>query len=358
MRTILGTNIGIDLGTTSIVIYHEGRGIVLAEPSAAAYDTATGRLIAVGKRAYDMLGRTPDSIKVVKPLRNGVVSDFTATRHILRYFLQKICRNMVFKPNVVVCVPSSVTSLEKRTILELVIESGAGRACLIEEPLAAALGAGLRSDRPMGTMVVDIGGGTTDVAVMTMGSISTSQSINIAGNALDEAIMRQIKNERAVLIGERTAENIKKQIGCAQLRELELGLTVKGKHYVTGMPVSFELTSTEAYLAMRQNLELIADTVRQVLENTLPELAGDVLTSGIYLTGGGALLQGFDKMIENKTGIKTFVALDPLNCVALGIGFAIKNMDILFDNGGSFKTKEEIGSFESERLYTEDNNYD
>ena len=345
---MLGINIGIDLGTTSIIIYIEGKGIVLSEPSAAAYDAKTGRLIAVGKKAYEMFGRTPDSIKVIKPLRDGVVSDFTATRHILKYFLQKICRNMVFKPNIVVCVPSSVTNLEKRTILELVISSGAGRACLIEEPLAAALGAGLRSDKPMGTMVVDIGGGTTDVAVMTMGSISVSQSIKCAGNAFDESIMRQIKNERDILIGEITAENIKKQIGCAQLREDELGLTVKGKHYITGMPVSFELTSTEVFLAMRQNLELIAETVSGVLQQTLPELAADVFTTGIYLTGGGALIQGFDKMIEEKTGVKTYAALDPLNCVAKGIGIALKNQNILFDNGETFKTGDQIGEIKSE----------
>lgn len=354
---MFGINIGIDLGTTSIVVYVEGKGIVLSEPSAAAYDTATGRLIAVGKRAYEMFGRTPDSIKVIKPLRNGVVSDFTATRHILKYFLQKICRNMVFKPNIVVCVPSSVTSLEKRTILELVTASGAGRACLIEEPLAAALGAGLRSDKPMGTMVVDIGGGTTDIAVMTMGSISVSQSIKCAGNTFDESIMRQIRRERDILIGERTAENIKKQIGCAQLREVELGLTVKGKHYITGMPVAFEITSTEVFLAIRQNLELIADTVSLVLQQTLPELAADVLTTGIYLTGGGALLQGFDKMIEEKTGVKTYAALDPLNCVAMGIGAAIRNPAILFDNGETFRTADSIGEIKSDNG-KEDNIYD
>ncbi len=340
---MLGVNIGIDLGTTSIVIYVEGRGIVVSEPSVAAYDVKTGKLIAVGKKAYKMVGRNPDSIRVVKPMRNGVVSDFTATRHILTYFLQHICRNMVFKPNIIVCVPSTVTNLEKRTILDLVTSSGAGKACLIEEPLAAALGAGLESDRPMGTMVVDIGGGTADVACMTMGCISVSRSVKTAGNAFDEAIIRQIRRERDVLIGEVTAENIKKQIGCAELREVELGLTVKGKHYITGMPVSIEVTSTEVYLAMRQNLESIAETVREVLELTPPELAADIFTTGIYLTGGGAMLEGIDRMIQQKTGIKTFVAEDPLNCVALGTGIALADMDILIDNGCMFKTRDEIG---------------
>ena len=287
---MLGTNIGIDLGTTSIVIYIEGKGIVLSEPSVAAYDTNSGHLIAVGKKAYEMIGRTPDNIRIVKPMRHGVVSDFTATKHILRFFLSKICKNMIFKPNVVVCVPSMVTNLEKRTILDLITAAGAAKACLIEEPLAAALGAGLKSDRPKGAMVVDIGGGTTDVAVITMGCISVSDSVKVAGNAFDEAIMRQIRRERDVIIGERTAEFIKKQIGCSYLRSAELGLTVKGKHFITSMPVSIDVSSTEVYLAMRPQLESISETVRSVLELTPPELSADIADSGIYLTG--VLLHG------------------------------------------------------------------
>lgn len=340
---MLGVNIGIDLGTTSIVIYIEGKGIVLAEPSVAAYDTVSGRLIAVGKKAYEMIGRNPDTIRIVKPMRHGVVSDFTATKHILRYFLSKICKNMVFKPNVVVCVPSMVTSLEKRTILDLITAAGAAKACLIEEPLAAALGAGLKSDRPMGAMVVDIGGGTTDVAVITMGCISVSDSVKIAGNAFDEAIMRQIRRERDVIIGERTAEFIKKQIGCSYLRNAELGLTVKGKHFITSMPVSIDVSSTEVYLAMRSHLETIGKTVRSVLELTPPELSADIADSGIYITGGGALLHGIDKMLSDKTGVKTFIAKDPLNCVALGTGEALAHIDILSQNGYVFKARDEIG---------------
>lgn len=340
---MLGVNIGIDLGTTSIVIYIEGKGIVLAEPSVAAYDTVSGRLIAVGKKAYEMIGKNPDTIRIVKPMRHGVVSDFTATKHILRYFLSKICKNMVFKPNVVVCVPSMVTSLEKRTILDLITAAGAAKACLIEEPLAAALGAGLKSDRPVGAMVVDIGGGTTDVAVITMGCISVSDSVKVAGNAFDEAIMRQIRRERDVIIGERTAEFIKKQIGCSYLRNAELGLTVKGKHFITSMPVSIDVSSTEVYLAMRPHLETIGETVRSVLELTPPELSADIADSGIYVTGGGALLHGIDKMLQEKTGVKTFVANDPLNCVALGTGEALAHIDILSQNGYVFKARDEIG---------------
>lgn len=340
---MLGVNIGIDLGTTSIIIYVEGKGIVLSEPSVAAYSSADGKLLAVGKRAYDMIGKNSDSIRIVKPMRNGVVSDFSATRHILSYFLSKICKNMVFKPNVVVCVPSTVTGLEKRTILDLITAAGAAKACLIEEPLAAALGAGMKSDRPKGTMIVDIGGGTTDIAVITMGCISVSQSVKTAGNSFDEAIMRQIRRERDVLIGEHTAENIKMQIGCAYLREAELGLTVKGKHFITAMPASIEVTSTEIYLAMRPQLEIIGEGVRSVLELTPPELSADISETGIYLTGGGALLGGFDKMIAHKTGVKTYVATDPVNCVALGTGVALSHMDILIDNGYMFKSRDEIG---------------
>ena len=202
---MLGTNIGIDLGTTSILIFVEGKGIVVSEPSAVAFDTDTGRLLAVGQKAADMIGRNPDSITVVKPMRGGVISDFTATKAIVRVLLYKVCKNMVFKPNIVVCMPSTVTNLEKRTILDLVTAAGAGRACLIEEPLAAALGAGLDIRRPMGTMVVDIGGGTADIAVVTMGSISISKSVKIAGNILDEDIIRYLRRERNIVIGEKTA---------------------------------------------------------------------------------------------------------------------------------------------------------
>ncbi len=343
---MIGTNIGIDLGTTSIKIYVEGKGIVLCEPCAAAYEVDSGKLLAVGKRAQDMYEKTPDSIRVVKPMVNGIVSDFTATKHILQSFLSKICKTMVFKPNVVACVPSMVTNLEKRTILDLITSAGAAKACLIEEPLAAALGAGLKSDRPKGAMVVDIGGGTTDIAVITMGCISVSSSVKVAGNVLDEAIQRQIRRERDVIIGEKTAEHIKKSIGCSYLREVELGLTVKGKHFITGMPVSIEVTSTETYLAMRPVLEQISEAVRSVLELTPPELAADIMSTGIYLTGGGALLDGIDEMLYRKTGIKTFVAERAVECVALGTGEALAHIDILSQNGYVFKSRDEIGGLE------------
>lgn len=345
---MLGTNIGIDLGTTSVVVYVEGKGIVMTEPCVAAYEKESGKLIAVGRSAWQMLEKNPDSVRVVKPMLHGVVSDFTATKHILKFVLSKICKNMVFKPNVVVCVPSMATSLEKRTILDLITSAGAAKACLIEEPLAAALGSGLKSDRPVGTMVVDIGGGTTDIAVITMGCISVSRSIKVAGNALDEAIVRQIRRERDVIIGDKTGELIKKQIGCSYLREVELGLTVKGKHFITNMPVSIEVSSTEAYLAMRPHLETIAENVRSVLEMTPPELSADICESGIVLTGGGALLRGMDEMIQRKTGVRTTVAEAPLNCVVLGTGEALSHIDILSQNGYVFKARDEIGGLTPE----------
>lgn len=342
---MLGINIGVDLGTTSTIIFVEGKGIVLSEPTAAAYEKATGKMFATGKKAYSMVGRNPDSIKVVLPMKDGVISDFTVTQNILRYYLQRICGNMVFKPNVIICLPCTVTNLEKRTILDLATSSGAARACLIEEPLAAALGAGIDISHPKGILVVDIGGGTADIAVITMGSISVSKSIKVAGNAFDDAIVRYFRRERDILIGLRTAERIKMKIGCAYLREAELAIEVKGKNYITGMPARSEITSTDVYLAIREQLEYIGEAVRTVLEETPPELGADISDSGILLTGGGALLCGMDVMIKQKTGIKTRVANDPLNCVANGIGKVLKNLDILAESGYLFKTGEEVRGY-------------
>jgi len=342
---MLGTNVGVDLGTSSVLVYVEGKGIVVNEPSVAAYSSETGQLIAVGRRAFEMLGRNPESIRVVKPMLNGVVSDFNATNHILRYYLSQVCKNMMFKPNIVVCVPSSVTKLEQRTILDLVTASGAAKACLIEEPLAAALGAGLSVGRPSGVMVVDIGGGTTDVAVITMGSISVSRSIRVAGNALDEAIVRYFRRERDVHFGERTAEKIKMKIGSACLREADLAIEARGKYGVTGMPARLEITSTEVYFAIRDQLDSISDAITGVLELTPPELAGDISDNGIILTGGSALLHDMDRMVRKDTGIRTLVCEDPITCVAMGTGIALKNIDLLISNGYMFQSREEITGY-------------
>ncbi|MGI6249510.1 MAG: rod shape-determining protein [Acutalibacteraceae bacterium] len=340
-----GANIGVDLGTTSVVIYVQGKGIVLNEPTAAAYLEKSGKVLAVGRKAFTMVGRAPSSIKVVLPMKDGTVADFTVTLNIVRTYLQRICGNMVFKPNVVICLPSGVTNLEKRTILDLAISSGAGKACLIDEPLASALGAGIDISRPNGTMVVDIGGGTTDVAVLTMGSISISRSVKLAGNALDEAIIRYFSRERALIVGEKTAEKVKRKIGCSFMREPEIAISVKGKNYITGMPTRVEVNSTEIYLAIRERLENICDTIISVLESTPPELSADIADNGIVLTGGGALLSGLDRLIESKTGIKTYVADEPLLCVAKGIGKVMNNRKFLERSGYMFKTAEEIKGY-------------
>ena len=336
---MFGMKIGIDLGTTSVQIYVSGKGIVLSEPSVAACNTADGSLICLGEHAYEMVGKNPDSIRVIKPMRNGVISDFGVTRRMLEYYVEKICRYAIFKPQVIVCMPSTITNLERHTLLDAAIAAGAGKAGLIEEPLAAAIGAGIDISHPYGTIIVDIGGGTTDVAVITMGSIAISSSIKVAGNAFDDAIMRYVRYRKGILIGERTAEHIKRSIGCAYLREEEVAMTVKGKDYASGMPCSFEITSAEVYSALRESLDRICSLLTSVLEFTPPELASDIATEGIILTGGGSLLYGMDRMIYNRTGIHTQVADDAVNCVARGIGKVLGGVQLMEDEGYIFKTR-------------------
>lgn len=342
---MLGLKIGIDLGTTSVEIYVGGKGIVLSEPAVAACAAADHSLIAVGQRAYEMVGKNPESIQVIKPMRNGVISDFTVTRKMLMYYIEKICRHAIFKPRVIVCMPSTITSLERKTLLDAAIVSGAGKAGLLEEPLAAAIGAGIDISHPYGTLIVDVGGGTTDVAVITMGSIAISSSIKVAGNAFDDAIMRYVRYEKGILIGELTAEEIKKQIGSAYLREEEIALVAKGKEYASGMPCSFEITSSEVYTALREPLDRICSLIRAVFEYTPPELASDIAQEGIVLTGGGAMLYGMDRMIYARTGIHTRVAEEPASCVVKGIGKALGKMQLLEDNGYIFKTREQVNAY-------------
>lgn len=339
---MLGLGIGIDLGTTSVIAYLEGKGIVLSEPSVVAFRKDTGRIMALGSPAYKMIGREPDSITVIRPMKDGVVSDFTVTEKMLRYYIKKICENRIFKPNIIVCMPSSVTNLEKRTILDVITTAGAGKACLIEEPLAAALGAGLSITEPRGIMVVDMGGGTCDIAVITMGTVAISASVKAAGNALNESIIKYLKRERDIVIGELTAEDIKKKIGCASLRRDEVAYVAKGKHYISGMPVDFEVTSNEIYLAMRETINTILDGIHSVLESTPPELVSDIYDSGIMLTGGTAMLFGLTDAVEKSTGVKASVADDPVNCVINGIGSVIGDLDFLAENGYLFKSRQDI----------------
>ncbi|MCQ2462712.1 MAG: rod shape-determining protein [Clostridia bacterium] len=340
-----GINIGIDLGTTSIIIYVENEGIVLSEPSVAAYDVDSGELIALGDYAKSMIEKAPDTIRVVCPMREGVISDFGVTETMLRYYIKKICGNRIFKPNIIVSMPSSVTNLERRTVLDVVTSSGAGKACVIEEPLAAAIGAGLDIKRPGGHRVADIGGGTSDIAVITMDSIALSDSVRIAGDAFDTAIQRYCRRERDVLIGMPTAERLKTVLGCAYLPEEEIAVSVKGKHYLTGMPVSFEITSTEIYLALREQVEAIGDAIKDVLERTPPELANDIFTSGLVITGGGGMLRGLAKAMGEKLKITARLAPDAINCVVKGTGYALRNMQFLEDNGYVFKNREQITGY-------------
>ena len=337
-----GLNIGIDLGTTNVNVYQQGKGIVMSEPSVVAYRTTTGKMTAVGRTAYKMIGKEPPSIETIRPMKDGVVSDFSVTEQMLRYFIKKICGNEIFKPNIIISMPGTVTNLEKRTILDVITASGAGKACLLEEPLAAAIGAGIETSHPSCVMVVDLGGGTTDVAVITMGSMAVATSIKVAGNTLNDDIRRYCSRERNVLIGEQTAENIKKQIGCAFRRPEGVAMIAKGKDYVTGMPVEFEINSTEVYLCMRTHILNIVDSVMGVLERTPPELAGDIMEEGIILTGGTALLYGLCDIIEERTGIKTRVAENPMDCVVNGIGHCLDHLELLFNNGYLFQTREDI----------------
>ena len=339
-----GINIGIDLGTNNVRFFVEGKGLVLSDNAVTASDTRNGRTLSLGAKAYQMIGRTPDSVAVHYPLRDGIISDFTAAQNLLRYYLQKICGNRIFKPNLLLCMPSGLTGLEKRTLLNIAVSSGAAKACLIEKALAAAIGAGVDYSKPRGTMVVDVGGGTTEIAVVTMGSLAQHESLRIGGNTFDQDIRRYVRRERDILIGRLTAEQIKKKIGCAYLRDAEIAIAVKGKSYLSGMPVVFEATTTEVYLAMREHLELIAETVRATLSQTLPELLGDIADSGVILTGGSALLPGLAGCIERRTHVRTRVADDPANCVARGIGVALEHMNLLSENGYFYKTPQQIGS--------------
>ena len=328
-------NIGIDLGTATVLIYVKGKGIVLREPSVAAIDKVSGKVYAVGSDAQKMIGRTPGNIVAIRPLRDGVISDYDTTEKMLKDFLNKVNFSRFFKPNIVICVPSGVTEVEERAVLDVALQAGAKRAYVIEEPLAAAIGAGIDIAEPNGNMIVDIGGGTTDIAVISLGGVVVSNSIKIAGDTFDDAIIKYIRKKYNILIGERTAEEIKTNIGCVYPLEASLSITVKGRNLVTGLPNSLEISSNEIIEALSEAANTIADAIHNVLERTPPELVGDIATNGIMLTGGGALMQGFDKLIEAKTGIKAVIADDPTTCVAIGTGISLESMDIIQAAGNS-----------------------
>lgn len=326
-------DIGIDLGTSSVLVYVKGKGIVLREPSVVAVNRNSGELLAIGEEARIMLGRTPGNIVAVRPLRNGVISNFHDTERMLRYFLRKVIgRRLFFKPRVIVCVPSGVTEVERRSVIEATEEAGARHTALIEEPMAAAIGAGLDIAAPYGNMVIDIGGGTSDVAIISLGGIVLSDSAKVAGDRFDEALVRYMKKKHNMLIGERTAEEIKINIGSAFPRKEQIYMEVAGRNLISGLPKMVTLSSNETIEAFEEPLNALMELLHGVLERCPPELSSDIAENGVCMTGGGSLLYGLDRMLSEKTGIPCYVAEDAISCVAIGTGMALDNMD-LYANG-------------------------
>ncbi|WFA09487.1 rod shape-determining protein [Tissierella sp. Yu-01] len=323
-------DMGIDLGTANTLVFAKGKGILIREPSVVAIQSNTKQVLAVGEEAKRMIGRTPGNIVAIRPLKDGVIADFDITQSMLKYFFGKsMSRKSIFQPRVVVCVPSGVTEVEKRAVEEAAIHAGAKEAFLIEEPMAAAIGAGLPVQEPTGSMVVDIGGGTTEVAIISLGGIVTSNSIRVAGDELDDSIVTYIKKEYSLMIGDRTAENIKIKIGSADRESEVVKMNITGRDLISGLPKTLEISSTEIYEALREPVLNILDAIKSTLEKTPPELAADVMEQGIMLTGGGALLHGLDSLVMRETGMPVHIADDPLDCVALGTGKALESIDIL-----------------------------
>ena len=323
-------DIGIDLGTANILVTIKGKGIVLREPSVVAIDIKTGDILATGYEAKEMLGRTPENIKAVRPLKDGVIADFTATQLLLKNILRKVCqRYNARRPRVVVGVPSGITEVEERAVEESVMQAGAREVYLIEEPMAAAIGAGLNVADASGSMVVDIGGGTTEVAVISLGGIVVSKSLRIAGDELNEDIINYIKREENIAIGETTAEEVKMKIGCADPLMTDLSMEIRGRDLGTGLPRNIVLKSSQVMEAMRESIDKIIETIKQALEKTPPELASDLIEKGIMLTGGGALIQNFDKLLSRETNIPIYIASEPLDCVVKGTEKTLEDLEKL-----------------------------
>ncbi|MEO7804600.1 MAG: rod shape-determining protein [Actinomycetota bacterium] len=328
--TFMGRDMAIDLGTANTLVYVRGRGIVLNEPSVVAINMKTNAILAVGTEAKRMIGRTPSHIQAIRPLKDGVIADFDVTEKMLRYFIQKVHKRRVLaKPRVVICVPSGITGVEQRAVEEATIAAGARSAFIIEEPMAAAIGAGLPVHEPAGNMVVDIGGGTTEVAVISLGGIVTSLSIRIAGDELDEAIIAYIKKEYSLMLGERTAEEIKITIGSAFPLPDEGHAEIRGRDLVTGLPKTIIVSAEEIRRAIEEPVHSIVDSVKATLDKTPPELAGDIMDKGIVLTGGGALLKGLDERLKYETGMPIHVTENPLSCVAIGSGKCLEEFEAL-----------------------------
>lgn len=323
-------DIGMDLGTANILIAIKGKGIVLREPSVVALDKITGEIVATGKEAREMLGRTPENIKAVRPMKDGVIADFTATGLMLKNMLRKVCQKYnAGKPRVVVGVPSGITEVEKRAIEEAFLQANAREVYLIQEPMAAAIGAGLNVKEPMGNMIVDIGGGTTEVAVISLGGIVASNSVRVAGNAIDQNIVEYLKQNKGIAIGLSAAENLKIELGCAMPLVSEITKEIRGRDLETGLPRNIVVSSKDIEEAMKKPISEIIEAIMNTLAVTPPELAADIIVNGIYLAGGGAQIRNLDNLIAKKTGVQTYVADTPLECVAIGAGKVLENIDSL-----------------------------
>lgn len=322
-------NIGIDLGTANTIVYLEDEGIVTREPSVVAKNIVTEEIIAVGKSAFEMIGRTPENIVALRPMKDGVIADYNTTTAMLKYFIQSIVGRSFFKPVVIICVPSGITDVEKRAVLDATKYAGAKEAYVVEEPFAAAVGAGLPVTDPTGSMIVDIGGGTTDVATISLGGIVNSRSIRVGGDELNEAIIQHVRKMYNLLIGERTAEELKIMLGSASIEKAQGSMQVRGRDMVTGLPRVVEVPAKEIAVAMSEIIHQILDAVKDVLEQTPPEISADVIDHGIVLTGGGAMLRHLAEMISKETQVPAFVANDPLDCVALGTGAILANPSLM-----------------------------
>lgn len=323
-------DIGIDLGTANILVTVKGKGIILREPAVIALDTKTGEIIATGFEAKEMVGRNPKEINVIRPLKDGVIADFTATKLLLKNILERVCKRYnAIRPRVIVGVPSGITEVEERAVEETIIHAGAREVYLIEEPMAAAIGAGIEIEEPSGNIIVDIGGGTTEVAVISLGGIVTSNSLRIAGDELDEDIINYIKKELNLAIGETTAEQIKKQIGCAMPLMTQMTMEIKGRDLNDGLPRTEVITSDQVEEAMKESIGLIVEVIKTTLEKTPPELASDIMEKGIMLAGGGALIQNLDKLVSLETGMPVYVAEEPLDCVVRGTEKTLQDLEKL-----------------------------
>ena len=323
-------SLGIDLGTVSVLIYQKGKGIVLQEPSVVSILRDSGKVLAVGEEAKNMLGKTPGNIIAIQPMKSGVIADYEITEKMLSYFIRKVCGDSkIFRPEVVICVPSGGTEVEKRAVLEATMQAGARKAYLIEEPIAAAIGAGLDISEPYGNMIVNVGGGTSDIAVISLGGIVVSESLRVAGNNFDEDIIKYIKEKYSLMIGERSAETLKIEIGTAMELKEELFTDIRGRDLVSGLPKSISVGSNEILEAISNSLKTIIEGIKIVMEKIPPELASDIADKGIIITGGGGLLRNFDQLLSKITGVPAYLAEKPISCVALGAGKVLDNIHIL-----------------------------